>query len=284
VNRTLAIPHGALVPAIGTPEFEVTAVRMAEEYQRATAAMRSAMVTIHRESQGLVDLFDDGSSWNRFEVGFDYDGSRWWLRGGSADLDKLFDRMKRRAWQFLTTRLGIRDLMSLKKRAEFDRQLESGEVPDVTPEAIVGILLGLADQARDFATEAAKEVFELLKPTRSEYKTNSPFRVGKRVILSWQVEPKYPRGFRPSYSREQQLVAIDNVFHVMDGRSILREGRPPLVQAIHDSTTGVGETDCIRFRCFKNRNLHLEFKRLDLVKQLNGLAAGEFVLGATEGE
>ena len=30
----------------------------------------------------------------------------------------------------------------------------------------------------------------------------------------------------------------------------------------------------------KNRNLHLEFKRLDLVKELNYLGAGERVLGA----
>ena len=34
-----------------------------------------------------------------------------------------------------------------------------------------------------------------------------------------------------------------------------------------------------RFKCYKNRNLHLEMRRLDLVKELNGLAAGEYVLG-----
>ena len=33
-------------------------------------------------------------------------------------------------------------------------------------------------------------------------------------------------------------------------------------------------------KCFKNRNLHLEFKNLELVKELNLLAAGERVLGA----
>jgi hypothetical protein len=37
-----------------------------------------------------------------------------------------------------------------------------------------------------------------------------------------------------------------------------------------------------RFRCFKNGNLHREFKRLDLVKKLNGLATSEYVPGTDE--
>ena|SRR5439155_23407886 len=35
-----------------------------------------------------------------------------------------------------------------------------------------------------------------------------------------------------------------------------------------------GETDYFRFKCFRNRNLHLEFKRLDLVAKLNAVAGG----------
>src|SRR5436190_20361060 len=34
------------------------------------------------------------------------------------------------------------------------------------------------------------------------------------------------------------------------------------------------ETDYFKFRCFRNRNLHQEFKRLDLVAKLNAIAGG----------
>lgn len=94
------------------------------------------------------------------------------------------------------------------------------------------------------------------------------------------MERGYASGFHHSYHHQQELTAIDGIFHLLDGRGIMRENMGPLVKAI-DATdnTGRGETEFFRFKCYKNRNLHLEFLRLDLVKQLNGLAAGEYVLG-----
>lgn len=38
---------------------------------------------------------------------------------------------------------------------------------------------------------------------------------------------------------------------------------------------GVGETEMFAFRCFRNGNLHLRFKRLDLLKRLNEIAGGQ---------
>lgn len=93
------------------------------------------------------------------------------------------------------------------------------------------------------------------------------------------VERAYGGKFRPTYSREQELLAIDGVFHLLDGKGIMREHRGPLVKAIVECQDGRGETELFRFKCFKNGNLHLEFKRLDLVQELNLLAVGERVLG-----
>jgi len=103
----------------------------------------------------------------------------------------------------------------------------------------------------------------------------------RRVILPSKVEQNWAgNGFHITYHCEQQLTAIDGVFHMLDGKGVMRENKGPLVKAINATDqTGRGETEYFRFRCCKNRNLHLEFKRLDLVKQLNGLAAGEYVLG-----
>lgn len=173
--------------------------------------------------------------------------------------------------------------MSVAKRKEFDQQLEKGELPDINEQTITTILLGLAGQAADFATEAAKEVFAILRPQGhwgGEYKTNNAFRVGRKVILPHRVESGYgPGKFRANYYREQELVAIDGVFHLLDGKGVMREHRGPLVNAILNSPDGRGETDYFKFKCFKNTNLHLEMKRLDLVQELNLLAVGERVLG-----
>jgi len=42
---------------------------------------------------------------------------------------------------------------------------------------------------------------------------------------------------------------------------------------------GIGETDYFAFRCFKNGNLHLIFKRPDLVRRLNQIAGGKRLRG-----
>jgi hypothetical protein len=104
------------------------------------------------------------------------------------------------------------------------------------------------------------------------------FRVGKRAIICYGVERAYGGRFRVNYDRSDRLRAMDAAFHLLDGKGPMKEGRGPLIEAINAGNV-TGETDYFRFKCFKNQNLHIEFKRLDLVKELNFIAAGERVLG-----
>jgi hypothetical protein len=271
-----------LTVAPGSPEFQQTAAHMAREYTEATAAIARLMVALEEQTARLHAAFtpDSGSDYNAFDLRFSFDSDHYIK---AEDAPKLVAKMNRRAWQALANRLGIRNVMSVAKRKEFEHQLQQGDLPEITEDTIVGILLGLAGQAKDFATEAAREVFDILRPRKGwggEYKTNDAFRVGRKVILVYRVERCWDgKKFRPNYHREQELTAIDGVFHLLDGQGVMREHRGPLVQAIEAAPEGKGETTYFRFKCFKNGNLHLEMKRLDLVKELNRLAAGEYVLG-----
>src|SRR4029077_2225030 len=101
----------------------------------------------------------------------------------SADsVGRIFEHMKRDAWRLLVDRLGVKNVMSVAKRKAFEDQLKSGDLPDISEQAILSIIGGLSGQAKDFAKEAAKEVFDLLRPRGrfgGEYKTNDAFRVGR---------------------------------------------------------------------------------------------------------
>jgi hypothetical protein len=281
----------ALASDGGRPDpeaVEAAAGLMAAEYAEATAALRRHLEGLHEQAQRLERVFAGSkagdSVLNNFQIDARYDGTTVYRRYCREDEDpyrELFQSMKRRAWEMLVNHLGIKNFMSVKKRKEFEDKLMNGDLPEIDRQAILDVIFGLVDQARDFAAEAAREVFDILRPSRTDYKTNSAFRVGRRVILSWYVDEGYGRSkFRANYHREQELRAIDGVFHLLDGKGPIREYKTPLLAAIENSPDGKGETVYFRFRCFKNRNLHLEFKRLDLVKQLNGIAAGEYVLGA----
>jgi hypothetical protein len=296
MTATLAPVAGQLATLpIDPAEAEAAATRMTGEYAGGIAAMRLHLDGLHAASQRIQSAFervdcDNRGSFNRFELTIGYDRNQVYRRGddGTDPYAGIFTAFKRNAWRMLVDHLGIKNLMSVAKRDEYEKQLESGDLPEITPAAILDVIFGLAGQVQHFATDAAREVFEILRPATShwgaQYKTNDAFRVGRRVILSWMVEQAYGGGYRPNYSQEKKLIAVDGVFHLLDGKGPIRDRRAPLIQAINDSQNGRGETDYFRFRCFKNRNLHLEMKRLDLVKQLNGLAVGEFVLGADMAE
>ncbi len=277
----LTLTNGtAIVPLDEEPVSEQTALHMAREFQEATAEIGRLLLAIKAQSQRMRIAFDpDAERYSPFDVDFKYDGQHY----NAEDFDRIREKMARRAWRILFDHLGVKNVMSVQKRKEFEHQLERGELPDITEANILGVIGGLAGDAKAFARDAAKEVFDMLRPRGQwggQYKTNDAFRVGRKVILSGKVERAWSgTRFRASYYAEQSLTALDGVFHLLDGKGIMREHKGPLVQAIEASPDGRGETAYFAFKCFKNRNLHLTMKRLDLVKELNGLAAGEYVLG-----
>jgi len=193
-------------------------------------------------------------------------------------------RINRAAWRAVVDRMGVRQHLSIKRSQELDAQLEGkGEaLPDLNEANVFALFektLAEHDQCID---EAVREVFELLRPHRSEYKTNSEFEVPARVILSGYVDNGYSshQPFHVSYNRDKELLAINNVFFSLDGRHVDQPWHGELGAAIDATPNGRGETAYFRFKCHRNRNLHLEFKRLDLLAKLNTIAGGLRLRGA----
>ena len=189
----------------------------------------------------------------------------------TMDYDRKILRLKAAAWRYLVDRIELKKLASVKRAGEIDRQITEGtDLPEITMDNLFGWLLSLDGQAKKFLEEAIVEVFEFLRPPSLRYKTNSGFELGKRVILCNRVEKAWSGStFRVSYNYENELRALDNVFHMLDGKplSVYRNG--DLINAILESARGTGETEYFRFKSFLNNNLHLEFRRMDLVQRLN---------------
>ena len=82
--------------------------------------------------------------------------------------------------------------------------------------------------------------------------------------------------YRVRYDKsQQQLQTLENVFIALDGKGITGNGyRSDLENAIHASEDGTGQTEYFDFRAYKNGNLHLLFRRSDLLAELNRRAGG----------
>ena len=208
-------------------------------------------------------------------------------------LKPLLKQIQRAAWSVLVEKIGIKSLMSPKKRAQLNALLYDGrqsygqekpeELPEITAESIIQVMQGFIESAPEYLEESIQEVYRWLIPSQFHggHVTNKRDRVGRKVIRTYAVQIGYKSNyFTPNDHREGDLTAMDSIFHALDGKGVLTDHRGPLCSAIIATEGGTGETDYFKFKCYKNGNLHLEFKRLDLLEQFNRVACDGSRVGA----
>lgn len=253
----------------------LTLAAMVGTYRQAETDIRAAFAMLTAAEENLKKAFT-------VEYGFDLDGHIRNRYLSFKEPAKLMHELKKDAWRVLVDRMELKRILSIKRTEELNAQLEKGtDLPEIEEAQILAMIEGTLAQAGTMIEEATREVFEWLTPQRGwdrEYKTNSHFQIGPKVIRGYCVERWHSNGhpYHVNYHRESNLRALDNVMHALDGHAgdARKTHGGPLCDAINMSTDGTGETTYFRFRCFKNGNLHLEFRRLDLVEKLNAVAGG----------
>lgn len=213
--------------------------------------------------------------------------------GIQNDPDSVIQRLSRQVWWYIVDRLELRRMLSIERWSELQRKLyneHTYELPPITEEAVFAFARQYMDALPEMITEAVVEVFEWLRPRPhtkvGKLKTNTELEVGRKVILSSVCERIFPKhrdgGFHVRYGyggrcdAAQQLLALENVFHSLDGRGQIAASHKSELQQQIDAADrpSQGETDLFRWRSCENGNLHLEFKRLDLLKRFNQMAGG----------
>lgn len=202
----------------------------------------------------------------------------------TENIDKVIHEMRRRAWRAIVERLELRRMMSIKRWEALDEQLDKDEWPELTEANVAAFAKQFVVSLDEMLDEAIDEVFNWLRPhectdVRTNYKTNSKFELGPKVVISYAVQRQWRGGatglYEIQHDRQQKFVALENVFNALDGHGqIAKSHFSMLSNALKDSPTGIGETPLFAFRAFKNGNLHLAFRRMDLVAELNRRAGG----------
>lgn len=255
-----------------------TARELAIAFERAERDVRAAFAQIAAAETAVNAAF--GNTEGHRAIRVSACGDQW--RDNFNDVEQAIEIMTRAAWRTIVDRLELRRFMSIKAYEAMTKALDREKLPPVTEESVARFAHDHLARARDYLKEAVDEVFEFLRPhgwtKAGQLKTNTEMEVGERVILSYMIDSGFRAGsFRVTYSgtRAQQLTAMENVFSALDGRGEISKGHQSLLQAaIEAATNGEGETDLFAFRCCKNGNLHLRFKRLDLLARFNQIAGG----------
>lgn len=251
-----------------------TVEAMVAAYKSACEKVRNAYIGLEQAEQELKAGFNGG-----YFNTITRDVSMY--SGGEYAANEIIAGLKKSAWAAIVNSLGIRKILSSKRADELSKNIDQGKgLPEIETDAILEMLLDIVGNSDNFAREAVMEVYDYLRPAANEYhkpyktnERNARYDLGKKVILAWAVENRFDGGYRVNYYKSNILTAVDKVFHLLDGKPFLQSGYVcPLIDAINTANDGRGETEYFRFTCYQNRNLHLEFKRPDLVTKLNQIA------------
>lgn len=263
----------ALVGRLSIPDLVAT-------YRAAEIAIRSGYAQVHGAIESLRAAF-------LFERhGLTLRTKHRDVQADWSDPTDTIVELRRVIWSVLIDRLEVRKMMSVAAWATLENEIRRGEPPEINEENVAGMVAKFKSDVPAMLKAAVDEVFSFLRPPHSRFKTNTEFELGGRVVLSGYITYGYGRTWGVNHYRQQDLIALDNVFAVLDGKLADDSTYGPLGSAINACPHGSpckGETAMFEFKGFHNGNLHLRFKRMDLVAKLNAIAGGARLKPATDG-
>lgn len=261
-----------------------TASHMARVFNLAMERYRELHLELLKVNEMLFDAFSDSGcgrhTWQR--LGFNLtDGCP---HHHVTEFEQMMKLQKLYAWSVLIEKTGIRKVMSSKRQEQLNKLIHSNvpssadDLPEISEETIMAVLQGYCQSAEEFLHEAIREEYDFWKPyAKSDYKTNQKSvesaKLERKLIKPYMVEYTGHRGWYLSYDRKPHVQAIDNIMHILDGKGTIKGYSGPLCEAIESTkgTPGSGETDYFKFRLFENKNIHLTFKREDLLDKFNAI-------------
>ena len=255
-----------------------TAGQMEQAYNAALEDIQEGYRLLFRAEKTLEDVF---GRYNRSGMFRAIPTNGCYTRGKEL-IKEIVDEVTRGAWWAIISTLEIDKISSEKRYEEIKKNIKEGTLPPLTVANIFDILQAFVQNQDEIARELMKEVYGYLYPRNNRphynkpvYATNIKHLKGySKVILTSMVEHRSGGGFQVrSYRDDEDLIRIDRAFALLDGAPLPEGYRGPLADAINTvDRTGIGETVYFKFKCYHNGNLHLEFKRPDLLAERVRLA------------
>lgn len=184
------------------------------------------------------------------------------------DKNIVYKEIDRRLWRSAFSLTGFSQIMDKKARAEFDRDLQM-QPPEFNEENVRSIFLSLSQEAEQMFSRGLVNVFLRLS---KEHKTNTQnaFKVNRKAILTYMTTSLYGHlsvSYRNGASDE--LNDIDRVFRSLDEKKYNPRELESAINASFKENDNYYESEYYKIRGYKNGNLHIEFKREDLLNKAN---------------
>jgi len=255
-----------------------TIATIVQAYNDATARVSQAFVLLDKAKQLLHATLGEYNDHVLPHHCTDYDLPK--------EAEKSVANIHKRTWSYLIQQTGLDKFASRKRREETKQMIDQGKAPPLTVANVCEILENIRSSADAIVKEAAREVFEWLRPQHqwgTDYQTNKKNRrlgVPKKIIQEWAMDT-----WGLSHRTAERLQDLDNLFSLLDGRGVVQypsDSNTKIREAKHRGLD-TAETVYFRFKWYKKGTLHIELKRDDLRQQL-ALLVHDKTLTETEKE
>lgn len=208
----------------------------------------------------------------------------------AEDLNEELDRLRRGYWELILDTGDFRELLTNEAIQKLNRQMSVANEMEINLTNIKTLLMALQANQRDILIDSIVSIFE--KITRyhmNEYstnihyyngwKTNDAYRINKKIIIpisqafdAWDLKDEYER---LPFEVKAWVGDIIKALRLLDNG---------VNEAFDYAGNNEFENEWLRFKMFKNGNIHVWFKDERLLTRLNYLCGQHFAWIPSEGE
>ena len=208
------------------------------------------------------------------------DGHRydcWFTEKTDKAMKAMTRNIDRRIWRELMNKSGMLSLMDADARDEWHKSLEKNDIPAISENNILSTFEQLHKSKGEVFERGVINVFKALS---WDYKTNSPCRFGKKIIMDGLVSyNRWGFSFTHGYRRDQ-IVDLERMLTLLDGK-LLPDNRADIACRLSDHigqkrTAAVYEDELFRINYFQKGSAHIAFKRPELIERLNDIIARHY--------
>lgn len=186
-------------------------------------------------------------------------------RNGFTETQKAIEET---LWRTAFDKTGFMQIMDAEAKDKFFAEVKENP-PAFTEKNIRSTFLSLAQEAELMFARGLVNVFLRLSKDHKT-NTNSPFKVNERAVLGYMVEQNWGGGLRVHYSghASERLNDIDRVFKTLDDQKHDPRALEHAVNIALANSVAYAD-DYYQIKGYKNGNMHILFKRQDLLEKAN---------------
>ncbi|BBO63757.1 Uncharacterised protein [Serratia marcescens] len=201
----------------------------------------------------------------------------WFTEKSETAMKTITRNIDRDIWRDLMLKSGMLSLMDAQARDEWHNSLEKDDIPAVSEANILSTFEQLHQSKEEVFERGVINVFKNLS---WNYKSNSPCKFGKKIIVEGVVKhDRWGFGLNWGWQRdrltdlERMLMLLDSK-PIPDNRENVTRRLGDHIHAQRNSTSYEDEMFTIKY--FQKGTAHITFKRHDLVHKLNDIVAKHY--------